>query len=263
MLFRSCFFPDKPCLISKIKPEKKFFNIEKSYSLPRQQKGNNLIQDNIESPNKIAIKHNKVKPPHNKGQDTPIHRGRVLAKHSGINNSNILKRAAYQCISPLNKSKDIISCDDNEKHKSNILDTRSNSLKSIYPYKYKAYNLNDYTKIKPDKYFILGGLGPNLGGKDWQEKTNKIRKAINYSELVKKYNKNLKLSTDEKIKQLPEYIEALKMKEKIVEYSKRVPRPKITEPEEYSYDKPKNDKNERLINPFLYQFQTMDNNMHH
>lgn len=48
--------------------------------------------------------------------------------------------------------------------------------------RYKPYTINDYVKIKPKKYMMLGGLGPNIGTEDW-------KKAIEIKERMQKYYK--------------------------------------------------------------------------
>ena len=53
---------------------------------------------------------------------------------------------------------------------------------------YHPYTLKDYKELANGK-IILGGLGPNTGTKEWEEKMKKMKKIADYSENVKKTKK--------------------------------------------------------------------------
>ena len=53
--------------------------------------------------------------------------------------------------------------------------------KSVTRIEYKPYTINDYKNIKPEKYYVLGGLGPSkIGTDDWQKKTELYQKRAKY-----------------------------------------------------------------------------------
>lgn len=45
---------------------------------------------------------------------------------------------------------------------------------------FTPYTLKDYHSIKPQTYYQLGGLGPNVGSEEWLQKKNLNEKRINY-----------------------------------------------------------------------------------
>jgi hypothetical protein len=76
---------------------------------------------------------------------------------------------------------------------------------------YKPYTLKEYKDLGNEK-ITFGGLGPNVGTKEWEEKANKMKKVNEYSENLKKHKK-LVLKP---IKEAPiEIIEKIK-KEKVL-----------------------------------------------
>ena len=70
---------------------------------------------------------------------------------------------------------------------SNISDTIK--AENIYQEKlFSPYSWNDYKKIKPKKYVLLGGLGPNMGHENWKLANEKKQKMINYWRVIKEKN---------------------------------------------------------------------------
>jgi hypothetical protein len=86
----------------------------------------------------------------------------------------------------------------NEGKKTPVLKTRvSNSPtsplnRSLNRGQFKPYGFKDYIKIKPTKYFKLGGLGPNIGGDEWLKKKYFKEKQLKYGEEVVKNIKEQK-----------------------------------------------------------------------
>ncbi|OMJ88478.1 hypothetical protein SteCoe_9607 [Stentor coeruleus] len=53
---------------------------------------------------------------------------------------------------------------------------------------YSPYSWKDYKNIKPTKYMLLGGLGPNIGHENWKKANEKKQKMIDYWREVKEKN---------------------------------------------------------------------------
>jgi len=95
---------------------------------------------------------------------------------------------------------------------------------------YHPYTLKDYKELASAK-IVLGGLGPNIGTKDWEEKMKKMKKIADYSEHVKNA-KNIHLKL---IKESPVDIIEREKKEKIegstrnkaAEYGKKIKKIKV------------------------------------
>lgn len=106
---------------------------------------------------------------------------------------------------------------------------------SEYSKKFKPYSLGDYKDIKPQKYYALGGLGANVGGNEWQVKKEKVQRMTEYAKCSKLMNKEQILANParpplhEKPKKT-EQVEALKKKQRMLEYAKNVPKPKVITP---------------------------------
>lgn len=56
---------------------------------------------------------------------------------------------------------------------------------------FKPYSIQDYMKIKPSKYFKLGGLGANIGNDQWLNKKTVIDRRGTYAKSV---NRGVKIS---------------------------------------------------------------------
>lgn len=64
---------------------------------------------------------------------------------------------------------------------------------------FRPYTLQDYQSIKPNNYYILGGLGPsNIGTEDWLRKKQLIDKRNEYGRKVVKVNRE-KTSDDNEL----------------------------------------------------------------
>ena len=61
---------------------------------------------------------------------------------------------------------------------------------------YKPYSLKDYKQIASAK-IVLGGLGPNTGTKEWEEKQRKMKKMEEYANSVSKNKIILKVKKEE------------------------------------------------------------------
>ena len=62
--------------------------------------------------------------------------------------------------------------------------------------KFKPYTLKEYQALVNEK-ITYGGLGPNIGTKEWEEKATKMKKLINYSEKIKDKRKIILLPIKE------------------------------------------------------------------
>lgn len=61
---------------------------------------------------------------------------------------------------------------------------RSASLSELPPLKYRPYTLREYVRIKPVKYYTLGGLGVELGGPEWERRTQARKKMREFAKSV-------------------------------------------------------------------------------
>ena len=67
-------------------------------------------------------------------------------------------------------------------------------LKQIKDYQFMEfhpYTLKDYKELVRNPV-VLGHLGPNVGTKEWEEKKQKMKKMMNYSNNVNKEHKGIK-----------------------------------------------------------------------
>jgi len=96
---------------------------------------------------------------------------------------------------------------------------------------YHPYTLKEYKELNNGKV-VLGGLGPNIGTKDWEEKHKKMRKITQYAENVKSlHHEKLK-----PIKENPLDIIERERREKVdastrnkaSEYAKKIKKIKVT-----------------------------------
>jgi len=98
---------------------------------------------------------------------------------------------------------------------------------------YIPYTLEDYKAIKPEKYINLGGLGPNIGTKDWEEKMQRREKVKNYISNISsplRNNEGQNLFLKPSFEYMKSSYEIKKkfakiMRGKALEYSKNIPRP--------------------------------------
>jgi hypothetical protein len=105
--------------------------------------------------------------------------------------------------------KESIRAGSSEANRNQKLTDLNNKNDSRQPY--KPYSLKEYKDLGNEK-ITFGGLGPNIGTKEWEEKANKMKKVNEYSENLKKHKK-LVLKP---IKEAPlEIIEKIK-KEKVM-----------------------------------------------
>ena len=94
--------------------------------------------------------------------------------------------------------------------------------------KFKPYSLNDYKILKQENPIRMGGLGPNIGGKEWEEKMFKKNKVGNFAEEVRLLNKGLQPIKKPRNSSLDiKRSEAKQKADKVKEYAKKIPRPKI------------------------------------
>ena len=106
----------------------------------------------------------------------------------------------------------------NENQKKNIIVENSPKNKDSIQYhkyiEYRPYNLKDYKELaKPSK---MGGLGANIGTKEWEDKKNRMKKMQNYSNNINKEHKGINTHKKDNI------VDELKKKAKEkIENSKR------------------------------------------
>ena len=82
----------------------------------------------------------------------------------------------------------------NQSNISNISSSRLNSAYSrsrISAIEYKPYTLKEYKELEKVGV-VLGGLGPNIGTKEWEEKKKKMQKMEEYSKKVSSMKKRTK-----------------------------------------------------------------------
>ena len=80
--------------------------------------------------------------------------------------------------------------------KNKISPPKEIKLKDYQFIEYHPYTLKDYREMIRNPV-VLGHLGPNIGTKEWEEKKNKMRKMMNYSNNINKEHKGInKLKKD-------------------------------------------------------------------
>lgn len=173
--------------------------------------------------------------------------------------SKVLKNAAYHYLSSSKPWSNPNTYRDEERQNTSQSSNVS-ILSAPSSIKYRPYGIKDYREIKPKNYYTLGGLGPNLGGKEWQKRNERARRMQKYAKTIKEYNKDLKQTTTHS-KPLPEHETALQMRQKMLEYAKHVPKPKLSqimEVDEGSTDTRKESRTD-VTNPFLHDFNYAPN----
>jgi len=176
-------------------------------------------------------------------------------------NSRVLKNAAYHYLSSSKPWSDL-NTHRNEQERQNTSQSDSSNvsiLSAPSSIKYRPYGLKE---IGPKKYYTLGGLGPNLGGRDWEKGNEKAKRMQEYARNVKELNKDLKVIANY-TRQIPEREAALKMRQKMLNYARHIPKPKlpqINEVDEGLIDTLKDlNTREEINNPFLKGFNCGDN----
>ena len=109
---------------------------------------------------------------------------------------------------------------------------RSTSLSEITPNKYRVYTLRDHEETKGQKYYMLGGLGADIGGKEWETRKEKLDRMSEFAKAVNLANRYTLLNNTSRPvlpgkHRLPEFEQAIQKKQKMLEYAKRVPKPKL------------------------------------
>ncbi len=124
---------------------------------------------------------------------------------------------------------------------------RSTSLSELAPLKYKPYTLRDYAEIRPLRYYTLGGLGANVGGKEWEVKMRQRERMHEFAKVISLANRQTLLNSTTRTvipgeQKYPEREQAVYMKLRMLEYARRVPKPKlarIPEMEEVAFENKK------------------------
>ena len=97
---------------------------------------------------------------------------------------------------------------------------------------YKQYTLREYRELKPHKYYMLGGLGANLGTNEWESKRSQREKMHQFAHEVNLTNISRLLASSNRPTmsgkhQLPEVEKAHELKRRMLDYASHVPRPKL------------------------------------
>jgi hypothetical protein len=95
----------------------------------------------------------------------------------------------------IDTSKRAISSKNRDGGNHDILNTETRRRHTNNDGSYKPYSLKDYKQIASAK-IVLGGLGPNTGTKEWEEKQKKMKKMEEYANSVIK-NKIIKVKKEE------------------------------------------------------------------
>lgn len=166
------------------------------------------------------------------------------AKPRKSENLGVLKNAAYQNLtsnrplipinqlSPRNDVNKLNNRNPSTGESMHSMGPRSSSMSGLNPSKYRQYTLRDYKEIKPSRYYTLGGLGANVGNKEWEEKKQRLEKMVGYAKLINSTNKELLLNATTRPlmpggHKLQNRETALQIRYKMIEYSKKVPKPKM------------------------------------
>lgn len=176
------------------------------------------------------------------------------AKSADAKNSRVLKNAAYHYLASSKPSSNPNTHrnEDGGQNTSESFSSMVSAVSAPNSIKYRPYGLKDYREMKPKSYYTLGGLGANVGGKDWEERTERARRICEYSRNVQQLNKSLK-TTARHPRHHPEYEAAAEIRKKMLSYAKNVPRPKL--PRIAEVDEGLSDTG----NPFLQQLGQMHN----
>ena len=119
--------------------------------------------------------------------------------NSQINNSsskNNRKSPTERNVKVLNKNNNIIKKESKSVKKINKINNMSppKQIKKLKDYQFMEfhpYTLKDYKELVRNPV-VMGPLGPNIGTKEWEEKKNKMKKMMNYSNNINKEHKGIK-----------------------------------------------------------------------
>lgn len=129
--------------------------------------------------------------------------------YSQLNQTSLQSRTRLRPISSQNRVIEISKIDDysNSINRNNISDriTSANNCSKYVRGDYKPYTLKEYKELEKVG-IMLGGLGPNIGTKEWEQKKNKMKKMEKYSNQVNSLAKT--------VKKKKETLDALIQKEK-------------------------------------------------
>lgn len=94
---------------------------------------------------------------------------------------------------------------------------------------YKPYTLQDYKDTNMQRYTVLGGLGPNVGGEDWRAKKAKLERMTEYARGAQRANV-MRLLTERSVyvgkPTNPGTERAAEKQRRMADYAKRVPKPR-------------------------------------
>jgi len=163
-------------------------------------------QNNINNMNNLPIKlnnnnnNNNMYPPFS-SNELPL----INTPHSMLTDKNNSKRELDKKRAQSSKGRLIIEdkniYNEQNSHYSRFSSTNQrdqNNSRTAHGYRqnannygndiYKPYTLKEYKQISNQK-IVLGSLGPNLGGEEWEKRQEKLRKQEEYSNNIKQTNK--------------------------------------------------------------------------
>ena len=171
--------------INNISPKKQISINSKNYNYNNKINNNNnksnqkIKNNNINQKNQInAYSYNP-----NKNNIKIINN-----KNNQLNNNNI-----YNNNNSKNKvqSKSAVKYINSNKQNNNIKKISPPKIKDYQFIEFHPYTLKDYKELMRNPV-VLGKLGPNVGTKEWEEKKQKMKKMMNYSNNVNKEHKGIK-----------------------------------------------------------------------
>ncbi|KAL4493472.1 hypothetical protein ABPG72_007480 [Tetrahymena utriculariae] len=112
---------------------------------------------------------------------------------------------------------------DNTNKSLNEMPSSSNSLSN-----YKPYTLNEYKSIQKNANYKLGGLGPNVGNEDWQQKKEQLEKRQEFAKQIQQINSQvLKSQQDQGKVAAIKFNKDTSSREKALEFAKNIPKPQV------------------------------------
>lgn len=130
--------------------------------------------------------------------------------YSQVNQTGVQSKSKLRPISSQNRTTEVSKIEEysgsvNRNNLSNRITSAHNCSRYVKG-DYKPYSLKEYKELEKVG-IVLGGLGPNIGTKDWEEKKDKMKKMEKYSNHVNSLSKM-------KVKKKKESLEELIQKEK-------------------------------------------------
>ena len=138
---------------------------------------NNINSFQQKQNQKQNIKNDKMNPYSSGGAKNISNNNKKLVANNDINKNN--NKVVSKSVKRVNDIKNRIS------------PPKEIRIKDYQFIEYHPYTLKDYREMIRNPV-VMGPLGPNIGTKEWEEKRNKMKKMMNYSNNINKEHKGIK-----------------------------------------------------------------------